>query len=269
MPIITLSRRPFSKGTKVAERVAQELGYRCVAREVLFDAAEQFDVHTADLLRAVHDAPSFSDHFHYGRERYVSFFQAALLEVLRQDDVVYHGLAGHFFVQGVTHALKIRVITSLQERVQVLIEREQISPKNAAHLIRKEDRDRRKWSQHLYGLDTWDPEHYNLVLNIQETPVETAAEIICHAARLPHFQPTPESRRTMDDLTLAAHVKAAVIQVVPRVEVSASGSHVTIRVVTMESREEAVFQQVEEIAGALPGVEHLDIMPQPRVRHHD
>jgi cytidylate kinase len=269
MSIITLSRRPFSRGSDVAERVAQELGYACVAREVLFDAAGQYGIHTADLVRAVHDAPSFSDHFHYGRERYVSYFQAALLQILQQDNVVYHGLAGHFFVQGVAHALKVRVITSLEERVKVLTEREHINRKSAARMIRKEDRDRRKWSRHLYGMDTWDPAHYDIVLNIQNTPVDVATAVICHAACLPHFQRTPQSQRTLDDLALAARVKAAVVQTIPRVQVTADGGRVTVRLVTTESQEAALLQQITDIAGGLPGVEHLEIDAQPQVHHDD
>ena len=38
MSIITVSRRPFSRGSEVAEHTARKLGYRCVAREVLFEA---------------------------------------------------------------------------------------------------------------------------------------------------------------------------------------------------------------------------------------
>ena len=269
MTIITISRRPFSRGRDVAEEVARRLGYGCIAREVLFETARKFDLRDREILRAIHDAPSFSDHFHYGRERYVAFYQAALLEVLRRDNTVYHGLAGHFFIQGVSHGLKVRVITGLEERVRVLTAREGIDPKSAARIIAREDRERRKWSRHLYGIDTWDPGLYNLVLNIEEIAVGEAAEIICHAAGLDRFRTTPESQARLDDMVLAARVKAALIQVKPDIEVSARHGRVLVRTAAPESRDAEWQRKLEEAARAEPEVEEVEIRIDHSVRHYD
>jgi cytidylate kinase len=269
MSIITISRRPFSRGKEVAEKVADNLHYDCVAREVLFEAAEKFGVREKEFMRAIHDAPSFSDHFHYGRERYVAFFQAVLLEVLQRDNIVYHGLAGHFFVRGVSHALKVRVITDLDERVRILTEREDIGPKAAARIIEREDRDRRRWSRHLYGIDTWDSGLYNMVLNISEISVDDAAEIICHAASLERFKATPESRRKFADLLTAALVKAALIQKRPDVEVSVEGGKLLVKTESMESEEAGLRGRIERIVKDIPGVDQVEIRIDHSVRHHD
>lgn len=67
------------------------------------------------LTRAVHDAPSILERFVQGKERYVAFIQASLLKYLKEDKIVYHGLAGHFFVTGVSHVLKVRIIADMEE----------------------------------------------------------------------------------------------------------------------------------------------------------
>ncbi|NOZ01246.1 MAG: cytidylate kinase-like family protein [Deltaproteobacteria bacterium] len=269
MSIITISRRPFSRGGEIAEKVARELGYECVAREVLFDAAKRFDVPDADILRAIHDAPSFSDHFHYGRERYVAFFQAALLGVLQRDDIVYHGLAGHFFIQGVSHGLKVRIITGMAERVSVLTQRENISAKNAERLIKREDNDRRKWSRHLYGIDTWDPSLYDIVLNIAELTVDEAVEIICHAVGMERFRTTPESAGRMDDLVAGARVKVALIQIRPDVEVQVENGLVIVTAKTRGSRDAELAKEIMKAARSIPGVEDVRVDFGHVVRHYD
>jgi cytidylate kinase len=269
MSIITISRRPFSRGKEVAEKVAERLGYECVAREVLFEASEKFGVGEKEFMRAIHDAPSFSDHFHYGRERYVAFFQAVLLDVLRRDNIVYHGLAGHFFVQGVSHALKVRVVTGLEERVRILTERERISAKNAARLIEREDRDRRRWSRHLYGIDTWDSSLYNMLLNISELSVDDAADIICHTASLDRFQTTPESRRKFDDLLVAALVKATLVQKRPDVEVLSRDGKVIVKTEALESEEVELQSQIESALKGIEGVREVEIQIGHSVRHYD
>ena len=59
MAIITISRGSYSKGKEIAEKVAQLLGYKCVARDVLLETSEEFNVPEIKLIRAIHDAPSF------------------------------------------------------------------------------------------------------------------------------------------------------------------------------------------------------------------
>ena len=41
------------------------------------------------------------------KEKFIAYFQAAFLKCLKRDNVVYHGLAGHFFLRGISHALKV------------------------------------------------------------------------------------------------------------------------------------------------------------------
>ena len=63
MAIITISRDSYSKGKEVAEAVADELGYRCISREILIEASKQFNIPEMKLARALHDAPAILDRF--------------------------------------------------------------------------------------------------------------------------------------------------------------------------------------------------------------
>ena len=45
--------------------------------------------------------------------------------------MVYHGLAGHFYVRGVSHVLKVRIIADMQDRIQTVMDREKISHESA------------------------------------------------------------------------------------------------------------------------------------------
>ncbi|MGB2929768.1 MAG: cytidylate kinase-like family protein, partial [Desulfobacterales bacterium] len=114
MSIITISRGSYSRGKEAAEKVAQELGYQCISREILLEASEQFHIPEIKLVRAIHDAPSVFDRFTYGKEKYIAYLHSALLKNVQKDNVVYHGLAGHFFLQEIPHVLKVRVIADLE-----------------------------------------------------------------------------------------------------------------------------------------------------------
>jgi len=86
------------------------LGYECISRDIILEASEQFNIPEIKLIRAIHDAPSILDRFTYGKERYIAFLRAALLKHLQRDNVVYHGLAGHLFLQNIPHVLKVRIM---------------------------------------------------------------------------------------------------------------------------------------------------------------
>ncbi len=51
MSIITISRGSHSMGVRVAELVADRLGYECIAREILLEASEQFNRIVLDFMR--------------------------------------------------------------------------------------------------------------------------------------------------------------------------------------------------------------------------
>ncbi len=187
MAIITISRGSYSKGKEIAEKVARRLEYECIARETLLEASEQFNIPEIKLVRAIHDAPSILDRFSYGGAKYVSYIQAALLRHVQKDNVVYHGLAGHFLLEGISHVLKIRIISDLEDRVRLEMEREKISRKEALSIIKKDDEQRRKWSRHLYRIDTANPGLYDVLLHIKRLAVNDAVDIICHSIGLKHF----------------------------------------------------------------------------------
>jgi len=262
MPIITISRGCFSKGRIVANAVAQKLGYQCVARELLLEASKEYNIQEFMLERAIHDAISILDRLTYGKERYIALFQSAFFRYMRRDDVVYHGLAGHFFLKDVRHALKIRIIADMSDRVEWLIAHEPMEADKALEILRKDDQERRKWSLALYGIDTTNPNLYDLVINIGKLKVPEVVDLICRAAQADSVQPTPESRRLMEDLAVAADVKAALVHMKPNIRVRSRNGLVFIDSKTpIKSKE--LIKEIRLIAGQIPGVKEVEVSSSP------
>ncbi|MBW2082089.1 MAG: cytidylate kinase family protein [Deltaproteobacteria bacterium] len=259
MPIITISRGSFTKGKEISEKVAQRLGYECVSRDIILEASKEFNVPEIKLIRAIHDAPSILDRFGYRKEKYIAYVESALLRHFRNDNVVYYGLAGHFFVKDVRHALKVRIIADLEERVRNEMQREGISREEALRIIKKDDEERRKWSLHLYGIDTNDPSLYDIVLNIKKMTVDEAVDVICHTVTLDSFQTTPESQKAIDDLAIAAEVKAAIIDLKPDVQVTCRDGVVNVLTRSPLSKEEALIREIRETAMGIDGVKEVNV----------
>ena len=255
MSIITISRGSYSRGKEVAEKVAQALGYECLSRDILLEASERYNIPEIKLIRAIHDAPSILQRFSYGKEQYVAYLRAALLRRVQKDNVVYHGLAGHFLLEGVPHLLKVRIIADLEDRVAEEMKREKISAEEARRILVKDDEERRKWGLKVYGTDTWDPNLYDMVIHIKTITVDAAAEIIQCAVERPCFQTTPESQKLVDEMSLAARVEAALVEEIPSVKVEVKDGEVFISLRGALCADEELMSRVKRLASNVAGIE--------------
>jgi len=253
MSIITISRGSYTRGKEVAEKLAQTLGYQCLSRDILLEASELYNIPEIKLVRAIHDAPSILERFTYSREPYVAYIRAALLHQVQKDNVVYHGLAGHFLLKGVPHVLKVRIIADLEDRVKEEMKRENISVEEARRILRKDDDERRKWSKHVYGIDTWDPSLYDLVINIKYITVDGAVDIIKCALKDPCFQTTPEGQKLVDEMSLAARIEAALIEDIPSIQVEAKEAEVFIYLKRDLCKDKELISRIKRLASKVAG----------------
>ncbi len=278
MSVITISRGSYSRGKEVAEKVAKQLGYECISRDILLEASEEFNIPEIRLIRALHDSPSVLERFTHGKERYISFIRKALLQHVQKDNIVYHGLAGHFFLLNIPHVLKIRIIADMEERVKEEVKRENISEEKARYILKKDDDERRKWGLRVYGVDTWDSRVYDMVLHIKTMTVDDAVDLICQAIRKPVFQTTPESQKILNNKLLAAKVHAAIVKVLPVAKVTADGGVVRITAddgIIMIGSTEAplnvnheMLYEVKTIAERTEGVEEVIICTPRKLEEH-
>jgi cytidylate kinase len=264
MSIVTISRGSYSRGQEVAEKLALALGYECISRDVILEASEYSGIPEAKLVRAIHDAPSFLERFSYGKEKYVAHIRAAILRHVQKDNVVYHGLAGQFFLQEVPHVLKVRITASLEDRIEEEVKRENISPDEARRVLRKDDEERRKWSLALYGSDTWNLALYDMVLHIKTMTVEDAVDLILHNLG-GSFATTPESQASLDNLTLAAQVEAVLVKSFPDVKAAAKEGAVFVSVRAPLGQRESAAEKVEGIVKGVPGVREVNAHVVPIV----
>jgi cytidylate kinase len=210
MSIITISRGSFSGGQALAERVAQRLGYRCLSREVLVEAAATYGVPEPTLAQFFETQPGVWGRLTQSRWLYRIFLQATMCERALQGHLVYHGLAGHLLLPGISHVLKVRLIAPLAYRLRAVMAREGLGRKAALHYIQRVDEERLRRMRYLFEVDWRDPVLYDVVLNLEHMSLETAADVVLLMAQRPEYQPTPASEKALRDLALRCRVQATV-----------------------------------------------------------
>jgi cytidylate kinase len=261
MAIITISRGSYSKGKEVAEKVAERLGYECLSRDILLDASDRFHIPQIKLVRAIHDAPSILDRFGSSKQTYIAYIQSALANAACKDNVVYHGLAGHVLLPGIGHVLRVRILADIAMRIANEMEREDICYEEARFLLLKDDQERRRWSQHLYGVDPVDPCLYDLLIRIHRLDVDDAVEFICQAATKDQFKTTKESQQNMEDLALACRVKAALADDFPEISISSQYGNVVVYTKSSGRPSQKLERKVRALAKEMKDINNLEIHP--------
>jgi cytidylate kinase len=270
MSIITISRGSYSRGKEVAEKLARKLGYDCLSRDILLEASAEFNIPEIKLVRALHDAPTVLERFIHGKERYLSYLRSALLHNVLKDNVVYHGLAGHYFLQDIPHVLKVRIIADTEDRVKEEMKRENISEEEARYILKKDDEERRKWGLQVYGIDTWDPNLYDMVLHVRRLTVEDAVEIIFATVQKPIFQTTSKSQKIIRELALSAKVQTSLIKIAPMVKVTADDGVVSIgNIDDSVAVKNEVMAEIKKLAGGVEGVKEVILTSIAKREQHN
>lgn len=228
MAIITISRGSYSRGKEVAEALAQCLGYECVSRDILLEACEEFSIPEIRLVKALHDAPSILERFSHGRERYISYFRAAFLSHMVKDNIVYHGLAGHFFLQDISHVMKVRIIANMEDRVKEEMKRENCSEEEARYMLKKDDDERRRWSLSLYGKDTLNCSLYDAVLHINSLTVGDVVDVLCGIIQKGRYETSQASLEKLQERTLLANIHAKIVNYAPRATIENDNGVITL-----------------------------------------
>lgn len=275
MSVITISRGCYSHGKEIAERVAAVLGYELVSKEILLEASQAFEIPEKKLTASIHDAPGILEKIIHAHERqhYLDCIRSALLEHARKDNLVYHGMAGHLFLSGIRHVLKVRVIAEMEDRVALVCRKRGIPREEATALITSEDRQREEWYRSVYKKDMSDPRLYDMVLSIGHLTLEDASQLICAASKKESFKATDQSREYLGDLALAGHVRTALADLC-EADVAVSGGIVTIEVRGKKLRgtdftrpgmqqrvqthmQEELQQEITSLVSTIPGVKDL------------
>ncbi|MGD9106189.1 MAG: cytidylate kinase-like family protein [Desulfobacterales bacterium] len=273
MAVITISRGSFSHGQEIAEKVAGTLGYECVSREILVEAAQLFNVSEKKLIQSLNDAPNILERIVHGKERYLEYIKASLLGYARKGNVVYHGHAGHLLLTEIPQVLKVRILAEKDDRISLLQKRENLNREAAAERIENEDKNRIHWTRYLYKEDVNDPKLYDIVINIGNLTIEDACEIICLSARSKNYRITDETKQTIDDLAITNRIQVE-LKSICEAQIFVKNGEVQVNVAAQKRRKSGyispalqhhigeayqhdVTRQIHEIARKVPGVKDV------------
>jgi cytidylate kinase len=101
-----------------------------------------------------------------------------ILRLAERGNVILIGRGANVITRELPHVLHVRLVASLEKRLEHIRRIRDIGKQAALELVRKEDRGRRRYLKKYFGADLDDPLLYHLILNTGLISYEKAARVI-------------------------------------------------------------------------------------------
>jgi len=262
MPVIFVSRGTMSGVHLLVDCLHERTGIRRISREDLQSVVNRHGDLPKRILEKLAKATSAYEQFSELRWPYLVLMRNALLEEIRQDNVIYHGYSGHLLLPPIRHFVRVRVEAPLDLRVTMTMKRLGCDEKSARDYITEADDYRVKWARFMYGRDIRNTLLYDLTLNLGHMTLQAACAILECILSDKDFQATSESRDEVERLYLSTSVEVALItdSRTQKLEISASvqGGEIGLIGPYLEEKELSV---VKKIAGGVAGVKNVRYSP--------
>lgn len=261
MCLVVISNGCLCGERKLAESLAEELGYRCVDPAVVVERAAAWGAPHDELWEALLEPPTLVDRLLHKRRIHLTLLQAALVEEIRTGDAICYGNLGELLPTTEGHTLRVRVIAPIEFRVNLAWESLKLSSNEALTYIRNMDRKREMWLRYVYGANRREALREDMVFNIEGIDLHEAGNAIAdHVSQQPGVAPDSEEQTMLTDLALASKIKVTLaldpLTAHLNLDVEADGGLVRIRgsVPTMQE-----LAEVQRLSRRVPGVLDLDI----------
>ena len=197
--IITIGRQYGSMGRQIGKKLADDLGIPYYDKEILKEAAKKSGI-CEELFESLDEKPTnsflyslvmdpYSVGFHnsfdmpLNHKVFLASFDA-IRDIANQGPCVIVGRCADYALSEYPNLLSVFIYAQLEQRIQTIMERKQISKEKAKELITKTDKQRASYYNY-YSTKRWgDLRSYHLCLDSGLFGLDGTVEIIKHALEL-------------------------------------------------------------------------------------
>ena len=189
MPLITITARIGAKGNEVAKLVAKELG-------VGFSGDDELKAIVTDTGMTIPSEYNFDLHAPGFWERlrsrapqlYLDAMEVAVYEIARRGEGVIMGHGSQLLLRDFDCAFHVRLLASVNARVENLVSRQGLNRDAALDLIAQYDKGQKEFFRYAFRADLDTASLYDLTININKMKSGTIANLIAGAVQSDDIQ---------------------------------------------------------------------------------
>ena len=269
MPVVAITREMGSLGNEVAQGLGTELGLPVIYHEVIDHLADRMRVRRSHVIRLLDGHAGLLERLTADK---VSMFLHSSDEVIaiaqQGKGAIIRGWGATHLLRNVPHVVCVRVCAPFKVRHARMMQRVGSDDSEmVADEIHRNDEAHTAIMRRNFDLRWTEPEHYDVVLNTERVTVGECVDEILRLVNSPKFAETDQSRQHLDDLALAARVRAALLKSPEtrpiKVAVSASAG-----VVTLAGCSDDEVLALIEVVVVVPGVRDVKYRAKVEDKEH-
>jgi len=264
MPIIAITREMGSLGKDVARGLGETLGLPVIYHEVIDHLADRMRVRKSHVIRWLDGSAGFLERLTADKTSLSIYTADEIFAIAARGGAIIRGWGATHLLQEVPHVVCVRVCAPFELRRNRMMERlGSDDAERVADEIRVNDEAHAAIMRRHFGVQWTDPEHYDLVVNTKRVKVSDCVSEVLSLARSPQFEETEASRQKLDDLALAARVRAALRRAPETREARVQVSSSTGRIMLSGASSTDEMLAFVEVASAVPGVRDVAYRTHP------
>lgn len=177
VPIITISRQPYSFGDEIAIKLAEQLDIELITREKLLNdfLPDGFFTHDLNMLKT--SAKYYLKNFK-NNATFLEYIDKSLHDYTKSNSAVLVGFGSQMLYSDDPAALHFRIVAPKQTRIDNATKQYHLSEDQAEQILIQADKKQRRFVTTLFDADVTDPLYYNLIVNTESTTVSEAVSAI-------------------------------------------------------------------------------------------
>jgi two-component system response regulator CpxR len=260
MSIITFFSGSFCNEGAVLDKLVQKTGYSVIDdRMVIAAASRASGLSEKKIQGAFSSKTSLFNQFTHEKDRSIAYLRLALAGMLDSDNLIVSGASGLLIPKSISHVLRVCLIADMKSRIANAQKQEQISEKEAASLIHKQDTNMCAWVKTIMGTDDpWATSSYDIMIPTDKTDAEESVKLISQHAESDIVRTTDASKQAISDFQLAAQAGEALANSGHNVSTAAKNGTIKITInknVLMLAR---LKEELKQIVEKIPGVKGVE-----------
>lgn len=212
MAILTISRQFGGGARAIALKVASDLGYEYIDRSTMFKDISSRGANWGNYAKSFDEQyPNVWEKNDWSFKAFVALIQSLIYEYAQRDKIIIAGTGATFLLKGIPHALRIRIESIMENRINRVQGDQVINESTARWIIQKIDADMSRSMYILYGKHWDDPKEFDRVFNSSTENEQAIVEEIKKGLAEKDTLKNDEAMNILNLRAIAAKAKAAVM----------------------------------------------------------
>lgn len=191
--VITIAREYGSGGSAIGEKLSQRLGIPCYNRNLIditasrlgyttdFVVKSEQNISTSRLWELIFTDKSIPPSMNPSEDDALYVSQSRTIrELANEGPCIIVGRLANWILRDNPNVFRVFVTSDIENAVKLVMEKENLSEKDALKKINRVNSGRANHCWHYTGTQWADIRNYDLMLNTSKTSIDKAVDMICH-----------------------------------------------------------------------------------------